>query len=165
MRSVTKTALSAALVLAAAGAAGAARAQSAPSQTGTHAATQPGTPAAMPQVKEAKPGLLRQATVTPDAATRTALARVPNGRVQDAEIEEEHGKLVYSYDLKVPGKSGIDEVLVDAKTGAVVSHSHESPAAERAEARKDARAARKAAHAKGEKGESGEKGETPGDRR
>ena len=101
---------------------------------------QPGTPL----VKEAKPGLLRQAKITPDAATRTAMQQVTNGQIQEAEIEQEHGKLVYSYDVKVPGKSGIEEILVDAKTGVVVSHTHESPAAEAAEARQDARAAHKA---------------------
>ena len=100
-----------------------------------------------PQVEEAAPGLLRRAKITPEAATRTALARVPNGRVQSAEIEEEHGRLVYSYDLKVPGKSGVDEVLIDAATGSVVSQTHESPAQERAEARKDAHEARKDAQA------------------
>ena len=70
------------------------------------------------------------------------MEQVTNGQIQEAEIEQEHGALVYSYDIKVPGKSGIDEVLVNAKTGAVVSHTHESPAAEAAEARQDARATR-----------------------
>ncbi len=111
-------------------------------QAGATAGTQPAT-STTPQVKEAKPGLLRQATITPEAATRTAMQQVTNGQIQEAEIEQEHGKLVYSYDLKVRGKTGIDEVLVDAKTGALVSHTHESPAAEAAEARQDARAARK----------------------
>lgn len=108
----------------------------------TAARAQTGTQPQTPPVKESKPGLLRQATITPDSATRTAMRQVPNGQVQEAEVEREKGKLVYSYDIKVPGKSGIEEVLVDAKTGAVVSHTHESPAAEAAEARRDARAAR-----------------------
>lgn len=131
MRSIPRTTL---LTLGMLATAGAARAQ-----TATTSATQPATP----PIKESKPGLLRQATVTAEAATRTALQQVPTGAIQEAEIEREHGKLVYSYDMKVPGKSGIDEVLVDARTGAVVSHTHESPAAEAAEARQDARAAQK----------------------
>jgi len=157
MRSTTYSALCAALALIAGGA------TSARAQATSHTGAPPATSAA-PQVKEARPGLLRQATVTPEAATRTALTRVPNGRVQEAEIEEEHGKLVYSYDVKVPGKSGIDEVLVDAKTGAIVSHSHESPADERAEARKDARDARGRSGTKahsGEKGKRDKKGKAP----
>ncbi len=121
-------------------------------QTGAQTGTQTGTQPAMPQVKEAKPGLLRQASITPDAATRTAMQQVTNGQIREAEIEQEKGKLVYSYDIKVPGKSGIDEVLVDAKTGAVVSHTHESAAAEAAEARQDGAAARKANRMKGGSG-------------
>jgi len=41
---------------------------------------------------------------------------------------------VWSFDLQVPGESGIREVLVDASTGQVVSLQHESPAAEAGEA-------------------------------
>ena len=108
--------------------------------SGTQSAAQP----AVPVVKEAEPGLLQQATITPGVATRTALRQVTHGHVQDAEIEREHGRLVYSYDITRSGRSGVDEVLVDAKTGRVVSHTHESPAAERAEARQDARGARAA---------------------
>lgn len=138
MHTTTRSALFTLLALTAATAA---RAQTATTQPGTTSAAQQPN---MPQVKEAKPGLLRQAAITPDAATRTAMQQVANGQIQEAEIEQEKGKLVYSYDIKVPGKSGIEEVLVDAKTGAVVSHTHESAAAEAAEARKDAAAARKA---------------------
>lgn len=136
MRTIPRTAL---LTLGMLASAGAARAQAAAAT-----AAQPATP----QVKESKPGLLRQASVTADAATRTAIRQVPTGEIREAEIEQEHGKLVYSYDITVPGKSGIDEVLVDAKTGAVVSHTHESPSAEAAEARQDARASQQAKRGK-----------------
>ena len=132
MRTISRTALLSLGMLVAVSAAHA--------QAASAATAQPATP----QVKEAKPGLLRKATITPDAATQTAMQQVPKGEIREAEIEQEHGKLVYSYDIKVPGKSGIDEVLVDAKTGAVVSHTHESAAAEAAEARQDARTAQKA---------------------
>ena len=86
------------------------------------------------KVKEASAGLAAQATISADSAQAIALAQVPNGRIREAELENEKGTLVYSYDIKVPGKSGVEEVLVDAKTGAVVSTSHESAAAERKEA-------------------------------
>lgn len=93
-------------------------------------------------VKEEKPGLLKQATVSPEAATRTALARVPGGRVQSAELEQENGALIYSFDIKVAGKSGIDEVNVNAKTGAVVGGvEHEGTKEEAAEAKADKTAA------------------------
>lgn len=90
-------------------------------------------------IKEEKPGLLAKASITGEQARKTALDRVKGGVIQSGEIEEEDGKLVFSFDIKVPGKSGIDEVLVDAKTGAVVSVEHESPAAEAREAAKDAK--------------------------
>ena len=88
-------------------------------------------------VKEEKAGLLARATVRPDSATHIAMDRVPGGRVTKAEIEMEGGKLVYSFDLAVSGKSGVDEVLVDAHTGAIVSVEHESVAKERKEQRAD----------------------------
>ncbi|MEO6446789.1 MAG: PepSY domain-containing protein [Gemmatimonadaceae bacterium] len=88
-------------------------------------------------VHEETPGLLKRAKVTPMAATATALARVKGGKVTKAEIEMEDGRLIYSFDLAVAGKSGVDEVGVDAMTGAVIGVEHESPAAEKAEAAKE----------------------------
>lgn len=81
-------------------------------------------------MKEDKPGLLKRAKVSPAAATATALARVPKGSLRESAIEEEHGKLVYSFDIKVAGRSGVEEVQVDALTGVVVSVVHESAAEE-----------------------------------
>ena len=88
-------------------------------------------------VKEESPGLLKQARITPDSARSVALARVPGSRVKSAEIEKEKGRLIYSFDLVTDGKSGIDEVAVDAKTGQVVGVEHETPADEAKEAAKD----------------------------
>jgi uncharacterized membrane protein YkoI len=56
---------------------------------------------------------------------RTALARVPGGRITEAELEED-GRLLYSFDIRVEGRSGVEEVQVDARTGEVVSIEHES---------------------------------------
>jgi uncharacterized membrane protein YkoI len=81
-------------------------------------------------VKEAEPGLKAQAKVPSDSAMRTAIAKVPGGTIREAELEKEHGRLVYSFDIRDPKKSGVEEVLVDAKTGKVVSAKHESAAAE-----------------------------------
>jgi uncharacterized membrane protein YkoI len=73
------------------------------------------------QVKEAKAGLLAQATVAPDSAQRLALGRVPGGEITQAELNEENGKLVYSFDIKVAGQDATKEILVDAKSGAVMA--------------------------------------------
>lgn len=87
--------------------------------------------------------MLARAVVTADSARKLALAQVPNGRIDEEEIEEEHGKLVFSFDIKVPGKTGVDEVLIDARTGALVSKSHETPRQAAQERAADAAAARK----------------------
>lgn len=81
--------------------------------------------------------LMKQATVTEPAAARLTLASVRNGQIQAVELENEGGRLLYSYELKVPGRSGIEEVNVNAKTGKVVNTEHESPAAEGKEAAKE----------------------------
>lgn len=78
-------------------------------------------------VTEAKPGLLKEAKVQPAEAQKAALGHVPNATVSKAEIENEGKKLIYSYDLTVPGKPGITEVHVDANTGKVLSTKHETP--------------------------------------
>lgn len=95
------------------------------------------------KISEEKPGLLAKAAVKADSATAIALAAVPGGRVVSAEIENEDGALIYSFDIRVTGKSGIDEVHVDARTGKVLKKEHETPADEKAEAAKERAAAKK----------------------
>ena len=82
------------------------------------------------QVTEATPGLLKKAKITADSAIALAKAKLPRATISSAEIEEEDGKLIYSFDLKTAGKKGIDEVNVDAMTGKVGKVEHESPADE-----------------------------------
>lgn len=76
------------------------------------------------------------AKVSQEAAQKTALKTFPasaHPEIVESEIEEEGGCLVYSFDVKVAGKSGVDEVLVDAGNGKVLSRNHESAAHEAAE--------------------------------
>jgi len=92
------------------------------------------------KVKETKPGLLKKAKITPDQAIATAQAKLPNAKLDAGEIEEEGGKLIYSFDFKTAGKSGIDEVNIDAMTGKQVGKiAHESPADEKKEAKDEAK--------------------------
>ncbi len=72
-------------------------------------------------------------------AREKALALVPHGQVVSAELEREHGKRVYSFDVRQGGRSGIEEVQTDAYSGKLVSHVHETPADERREKRADAK--------------------------
>ena len=89
--------------------------------------------------EESQSALQKEAKVSEETARATALKEVPNGTVKSEEIERENGKLIYSYDITVPGKSGIDEVNVNALTGAVVAKSHEGPKAEKKEAAQEAK--------------------------
>ena len=82
------------------------------------------------QKAESQAALKKEAKIAEADARKTALAAVPNGKVQSHELERENGKLIYSYDIKVAGKSGIEEVNVDAMTGAIVAHEHEDAKAE-----------------------------------
>ena len=90
-----------------------------------------------PAIKEETPGLLKKAKITPEIGTATALAKVPKGKLEAREIEIEDGKLIYSFAIKVAGKSGTEEVAVDALTGAVIAVEHETPADEAKEAAAD----------------------------
>jgi uncharacterized membrane protein YkoI len=79
--------------------------------------------------------LLKQATVTPDQARQTAQATV-SGDIEEEELEKEHGKLVFSFDIR-NAKGTITEVQIDAKTGAVVATEEESKADEEKERRQE----------------------------
>ena len=97
---------------------------------------------------ESQVDLQKEAKMTMVDARAMALREVPNSKVQAGEIEREGGKLIYSFDMKVTNKSGIDEVNIDAMTGKLVSKQHETPKDEKAEAKADKKAARAAAKAK-----------------
>ena len=86
--------------------------------------------------KEAKQAKwMAEAKVTQSDAQATALAQVPNGTVKESELEKEHGKLIWSFDIATPGTTDITEVNVDAMTGAVVSKDVEKPEDEAKEAK------------------------------
>ena len=88
---------------------------------------------------ETQAALMREAKISKAVATKTALSKVPRGKIQSSEIERENGKLIYSFDIKIPGKSGIEEINVDAMTGVVIAHEHETPKAEKKEAAQEAK--------------------------
>ena len=71
--------------------------------------------------------LMAKARISRETAEQTALAKVPNGTVKDAELEKEHGKLQWSFDLATPDAKDITEVNIDAISGDVISIDKESP--------------------------------------
>ncbi len=75
---------------------------------------------------ETEAELLKQAKISKTQAEQIALAKVPNGKIQSAEIENEHNALVWSFDITKPGTKNITEVLVNAKTGKIVDLSVEN---------------------------------------
>ena len=89
--------------------------------------------------EESQATLMKEAKVSEATARATALAQVPNGTVKSSEIERENGKLIYSFDITVPGKTGIDEVNVNAIDGSVVARSHEGAKAEKKEKAEEAK--------------------------
>jgi uncharacterized membrane protein YkoI len=105
------------------------------------AATSAGAQATHKKV-ETQAQLEKEAKMTMADARAMALKTVPNATIQAGEIEREGGKLIYSFDMKVPGKTGIDEVNIDAMTSKLVSKQHETPKDEKAEAKADAKAAK-----------------------
>jgi uncharacterized membrane protein YkoI len=95
------------------------------------------TPKARQENKEAQERLQREAKITKEQAQETALKRAP-GTVESGELEREHGKLVYSFDIR-NARGTIDEVQVSAITGKVVRVEHENKKQEAEEKRKESR--------------------------
>jgi uncharacterized membrane protein YkoI len=81
--------------------------------------------------------LKREAKISMDQAREIALKRAP-GTVESGELEREHGKIVYSFDIR-NSKGTIDEVQVSAITGKVVRVEHENKKQEAAEKRKESK--------------------------
>ena len=71
--------------------------------------------------------LVKQAKITRTQAEKIALAKVPGAKVQSGEIENEHNALVWSFDLVTTGSKNVTEVLVNAKTGKIISVSAKTP--------------------------------------
>ena len=85
--------------------------------------------------------LAKQAKISLEQARKTAAAAVA-GNIEEEELEKEHGKLVYSFDIR-NSNGNISEVQVDAKTGAIVSNQEDSKADEAKEKAADAKKAKK----------------------
>jgi len=85
--------------------------------------------------REAK--LQAEAKVSKEQAEKAALAKVPGGTIKEGELEKEHGKLIWSFDISTPNSTDIKEVQVDAITGELVSVKTESLAAEAKEKKKE----------------------------
>jgi uncharacterized membrane protein YkoI len=92
---------------------------------------------AVPGWGAAPPPPTARPTVRLDSARKTASARVPGARLTSYELEREHGRLIYSFEFKVRGRPGVEEVNVDARSGEIVAVEHEGPRAEHRERAKE----------------------------
>lgn len=90
--------------------------------------------------EESQAALKAEAKITEEAAEQTALAKVHGGKIKASELEREHGKLIWSFDISKPKSRNITEVQVDAKTGTIVSKTTETPKDQAAEKLADKKA-------------------------
>ena len=77
--------------------------------------------------KESKKALAKEAKITMKQAREAVLKAAP-GKIKEAELERENGKLIYSFDIRT--KEGTMEVHINAIDGSVVSVETESAADE-----------------------------------
>jgi len=82
---------------------------------------------ALRATEETQAQLLAQAKITQIAAEKTALTKVPDGKTSTSELEKEHGKLIWSFDIAMPKSKSITEVQVDALSGKILSTQLETP--------------------------------------
>jgi hypothetical protein len=87
------------------------------------------------------PKLAKQAKISMAKAREIARAKA-SGNIESEELEKEHGKLVYSFDIRNE-KGTITEVQVDAKTGGIVSVEEEDKEAEAKEKQEDSKKKKK----------------------
>ena len=75
-----------------------------------------------------------------EQAQKIALEKEP-GKIESRELEKEHGKLIYSFDIRTT--NGLHEVNVDAISGNVIADTVETPADEAKEKQQEAKKAKK----------------------
>jgi uncharacterized membrane protein YkoI len=123
MNTVAATVLSA-LVLGA----GVAAAQSPTPTDSTKKAMQSySAPAQNPSYRRTVPdSLLAQTKITEDSARTLAMSKVPNGVIQTLTLERRRGKLIWSFAIRDPAKSGNTQVFVDALDGSITSGNQKS---------------------------------------
>jgi uncharacterized membrane protein YkoI len=83
---------------------------------------------------ETQADLQKEAKISMEKAKEIALKQA-SGKIKSSELEREHGKLIYSFDINT--KKGVTEVNVDAITGKVVGTQHESASKEAAEKKQE----------------------------
>jgi uncharacterized membrane protein YkoI len=78
----------------------------------------------------------KEARISLEKAREIAVKKAP-GKVESSELEREHGKLIYSFDIRT-SKTEITEVNVSAIDGKIIAVAHESAKKEADEKKKEA---------------------------
>ena len=76
------------------------------------------------KVQHDRNALQERARISADDARATALAAVPGGKIVESELEEEDGRLIYSFDIEAA--DGTHDVEIDALTGQVLQSALEN---------------------------------------
>jgi hypothetical protein len=92
---------------------------------------------AAPKKSKIPAALKSEAKVSVEDARATASKRVP-GIIREEELEKEHGRLVYSFDIQATGEKEITEIQVSAMDGSIVSVAKEDAASEAKEQQQEA---------------------------
>ena len=71
--------------------------------------------------KDNQKDLEAKAKISRADAEKTALAKFPGGTIKEGEIEDEDGKLIWSFDIKTAASDKLEEVEIDAATGAILT--------------------------------------------
>lgn len=80
--------------------------------------------------KDRKMEVVAKAELTREKAAKIALAKVPKGKIKQADLEMERGILMWSFEIAIPGSKLVAEVEINAVTGELVGLDIEAPNAE-----------------------------------
>jgi hypothetical protein len=81
-------------------------------------------------VQEQKPGLLKEAKVTPDSARKVVLNEFPDAVVTRTRLESGTDGLVYWFNLIHQNMTGNEQAAVDARTGKFLRARHQGAGAD-----------------------------------
>ena len=81
--------------------------------------------------------LKSEAKISREAAMQTARAKVPKGKIKSSELEKEHGKLIWSFDISMPGSANITESRCTPRRASSSLKEIETPAQQAKEAAAD----------------------------
>ncbi|HEY7873475.1 MAG TPA: hypothetical protein VIC31_12240 [Rudaea sp.] len=81
--------------------------------------------------------LAKVTQATAQATALQAIKEVGKMTIESAELEAEHGCLIWSFDIRNAGSAAIHEVAIDAGNGKLLSVTSETPAQQADEAHSD----------------------------